>query len=169
MPVVQHLAKSAEWGTPQDVIEAARETMGSITFDPCSSAEANLRVRADSWSDNGLAEDWTGERVLLNPPGGRVKLGGKKYGLPFLFWTKLRDSHVRGCVYIGFTLEHLRHNAGMISFPICIPHKRLCFHPLAGQNAPSPGHGNAIVYIPGSEDRTSEFLRIFKEFGDVRG
>jgi hypothetical protein len=169
MPVVQWSGATDQWGTPQDVIDAARETMGSITFDPCSSAEANLRVRADRWSDNGLADSWEGERVLLNPPGGRVRLGERPYGLPFLFWTKLRGSQVRACVYIGFTLEHLRTNPGMITFPICIPHKRLRFAPLAGQSASSPGHGNAIVYIPGSEDRTSEFLRIFKEFGDVRG
>lgn len=68
---------SVEWYSPSWVIEAARETMGSIDLDPASCVEANKRVQARyiySVLDRGLGlggleREWFG-RVFLNPPGG---------------------------------------------------------------------------------------------------
>lgn len=61
----------SEWYTPKFVILTANRTMDGITLDPCSCDKANETVRADRFftqEDNGLKQDWSGERVWLNPP-----------------------------------------------------------------------------------------------------
>ena len=189
--IVQHSDKSDQWGTPQDVIEAAREVMGSINFDPCSSAEANERVRAEAYSTDGLntKQVWHGS-VLMNPPGGRTKnptenvFFSSAVSLPELFWRRLmieanymkspslgRGGEVGQAVVVGFTLEQLRMTQraelSMLDFPFCVPAKRLKFFPLRGQKATSPAHSNVLVYVPGSENRTETFVKVFSQFGKV--
>lgn len=176
MSPVQHSAKSDQWGTPQDIIEAAREVMGSIDLDPCSSEKANERVRASEFLTDGLAKDrpWLGS-ILMNPPGG---LTAKRASLPLLFWRRLMHecggiiSNPAQAIVVGFTLEQLRMTqqaeSSMLDFPICIPRARLKFFPLDGQKAGSPAHGNVLVYVPGVVDNTEKFVKVFSQFGAVK-
>lgn len=63
-----------EWYTPRYIIEAARETMGSIDLDPASSVIANQTVQAKHFytkEDDGLKQPWYGN-VWLNPPYSRT-------------------------------------------------------------------------------------------------
>lgn len=56
--------------TPQNIIEAARATMGWIDLDPASSVKANERVKATAYytkDDDGLRRAWAG-KVWLNHP-----------------------------------------------------------------------------------------------------
>ena len=65
---------SDNWHTPDDVVQAARNVMGSINLDPFSSAEANTRIKADKFytkEDDALTLDWEGDTVFINPPYGR--------------------------------------------------------------------------------------------------
>ena len=61
---------SDEWYSPQDVIEAARELMGGIDFDPASSATAQGVVKASTYlSTDGDTAAWPEKsRVWCNPP-----------------------------------------------------------------------------------------------------
>jgi ParB family chromosome partitioning protein len=64
-----------EWYTPSEIIEKAREAMGSIDTDPASCAKANETVGARHFYTrevSGLIENhrWQGN-VWLNPPYGR--------------------------------------------------------------------------------------------------
>ena len=63
-------AGSDEWYTPQDVIEAARDLMGGIDFDPASSATAQGVVEAGAYlSKDGDTAAWPEKsRVWCNPP-----------------------------------------------------------------------------------------------------
>jgi ParB family chromosome partitioning protein len=58
------------WGTPVEIIEAARRAMGSIDCDPATNHEAQARVKAGvafTRDDDGLSKDWIGN-VWMNPP-----------------------------------------------------------------------------------------------------
>lgn len=57
------------WLTPPHIIEA----LGPFDLDPCCPPNMPWRTAAQMVSrpDDGLAVDWTGKRVWLNPPYGR--------------------------------------------------------------------------------------------------
>ncbi len=68
---------SDDWHTPMDVIEAAKQTMGSIDLDPFSSNEANSRIQAKTFfskEDDALEIQWDkaeASTAFINPPYGR--------------------------------------------------------------------------------------------------
>jgi len=61
-----------EYQTPLRYLELAREVLGVIDFDPCSTVEANQLVRAKNFATkeyNCLSMPfWVGRRWWLNPP-----------------------------------------------------------------------------------------------------
>jgi len=68
----RHSSETGEHYTPEDIIESARLTLGTIELDPASCEEANRVVKAERYfarEDNGYRREWAG-RILLNPPGG---------------------------------------------------------------------------------------------------
>jgi ParB family chromosome partitioning protein len=70
MPHVSFNSGENEWYTPPEIIEAAREAMGSIDLDPASCSIANETVQATEYfaaTTNGLNQKWHGN-VWLNPP-----------------------------------------------------------------------------------------------------
>jgi len=71
--LINQSSGNVEWYTPQNIIEAARLTMGKIDLDPASCETANRTVKATrffSLVDSGLAQEWHG-RVWMNHPFGR--------------------------------------------------------------------------------------------------
>jgi site-specific DNA-methyltransferase (adenine-specific) len=68
----QALLSSAtvEWETPRDFFDAL-DAEFAFTLDPCSTDENAKCAKHYTKADNGLAQDWTGERVWCNPPYGR--------------------------------------------------------------------------------------------------
>jgi hypothetical protein len=131
-----HLSKSNSWMTPADILASSRTVLDDIDLDPASSGPANLRVRANTFFDEGddalrPGRIWFGS-VFLNPPGGKR---GKE-SLTGLFWQKLmeeRDAgHVSHAIFLAFSLEALSmtqkyHVTTMLSFPLCVPQTRLRF------------------------------------------
>ena len=65
------------WQTPDNVLQACREAMGGeFDLDPCSSEEANRRVRAARFfteEQDALRLPWEAERAWMNMPFSRGK------------------------------------------------------------------------------------------------
>ena len=67
-------SESSEWTTPRWLFDALNDVYG-FTLDPASTHENALCAKHYTAEDDGLAQDWTGERNFLNPPYGR-EIGG---------------------------------------------------------------------------------------------
>jgi phage N-6-adenine-methyltransferase len=64
-----------EWYTPAWLLERVVRAVGPIDTDPCSPGRGKSAVQARlhlTAEDNGLAHDWPGKLVWLNPPYGRT-------------------------------------------------------------------------------------------------
>ncbi|MEH1787534.1 MAG: hypothetical protein V7L23_18655 [Nostoc sp.] len=173
---------SQEHYTPPHIVKMAREVLGGIDLDPCSSDLANRVVRASvhiTSQQDGIKSAWRkqfwnqGVSVWCNPPGSRHI----KPSLPMQFWEKLCKEVAKGNVshalYLAYSLEQLQQcqKAGyppMAQFPLCIPRRRIAFIDMDGNEQKSPTHGNVIVYIPGMIDNTEGFKRVFSQLGYVK-
>lgn len=168
----QHSMKSVDWGSPIRVLKLARKVLGSIDFDPASSKRWNRNVQADDYSRDGLSPGvhWGPGTVWLNPPGGLIGRASKALA----FWSRLLEEIEQGnvshAIYCAFNIEQLSRSQqcskAMLDFLVCVPDKRLKF--LQRDSTPnSPSHSNAIVYVPGSIDRSKKFIRVFSKLGRV--
>lgn len=63
-------SKSCEWATPPDLFDALNRRF-LFTLDPCATPENAKCTRFYTQADDGLRQDWTNERVFMNPPYGR--------------------------------------------------------------------------------------------------
>lgn len=166
MTLVQHSRKTVRWGTPADIVERARRTMGGIDLDPCSESKFQETVKAATYysllerGQNGLELPWTG-RVLVNPPGGLIRE----------FWRKLIDSPIDMGVWIGFSMEQLGLLADMPAHPsdfsICFLRRRISFVRFDDRpDRPSrPSHANFVV---GLNVPHTAFLQEFGSLGKVQ-
>jgi hypothetical protein len=163
-PNALHSKKTPKWGTPQWIIERARDLLGEIHLDPASSPDFNRLVKAlmiYTEVDNGLVQEWGGN-IFLNPPGGLVPE----------FWDKLCKSVVDGQVekafWVGFSVEQLcqlsDHQYHPYDFSTVTLRKRLSFNTEILQPGPSPSHGNYLTAI--GVDRT-QFDKLFRSLGRV--
>lgn len=171
---IQHSSNTDRWHTPEDLLSCARQVLGGIDLDPCSEPLANERVGAAAYytqEDDGLSLPWKG-RVFVNCPGGRRD--GRSNAR--LWWRKLMHERAEGAlahaIWLSFSLEHLQTTQGetpsILDFPICVPRKRVRFLRPDGTQGPSPSHSNVIAYVPGTVDRTPDFLHIFASYGKVK-
>ena len=63
-------SQSNEWGTPQWFFDSLHREF-QFTLDPCSTHQNAKCQRHYTIAENGLAQDWSGEVVFMNPPYGR--------------------------------------------------------------------------------------------------
>ncbi len=148
-------------------------------------------------ADNGFVRTWRG-RVFLNPPGGRCDDEGRRVvrgcsatgacGQPpghthstsrrsaKRWWEKLCAEYAAGrveqAVFVGFNAEVLRSTQysplSCVSFPFCVPRRRLHFLTSALEPARAPTHMNAVVWLPPrGMDRADAFPRMRKIFGKL--
>lgn len=61
---------SNEWATPQDLFDRLN-ALFNFTLDPCCSKENAKCDFRYTLAEDGLAHDWMGHRVFMNPPYGR--------------------------------------------------------------------------------------------------
>ena len=59
------------WATPQDFFDRLNAEF-HFTLDPCSDGTNAKCSKYYTPKENGLIQDWSGERVFMNPPYGRV-------------------------------------------------------------------------------------------------
>lgn len=64
---VHFSSKTVEWATPQDFFDKLNDEF-RFTLDPCATPENAKCEKFYTVQQNGLAQDWTGERVFCNPP-----------------------------------------------------------------------------------------------------
>jgi phage N-6-adenine-methyltransferase len=72
MNVDVHFSSATDlWATPQDFFDTL-DSEFKFTLDPCATRDNHKCVRYFTESDDGLAQNWDGEIVFMNPPYGRV-------------------------------------------------------------------------------------------------
>lgn len=63
------VAATVEWSTPQKLFDELDAEFG-FTLDPCSTHENAKCAKHYTEAEDGLAQDWRGEVVFMNPPYG---------------------------------------------------------------------------------------------------
>ena len=158
-PHVANNSGNNEWYTPVEIIEAARDAMGSIDLDPASSDKAQEVVKAGTYytiETNGLNKKWFGN-IWMNPPYATDLIG--------LFIKKLGDEYdnfEQAVVLVNNATETEWFNELIsIASAVCFPKGRVRFYTPEGKTG-APLQGQAVVYI-GS--RIDKFMKAFSEIG----
>lgn len=181
----RHSHQTAEWFTPDAILEAVRHALGGrIDLDPCSCPEAQQRVKAESYyTTDGATKPWHG-RVIVNPPGGQVAD----------FWKTFSTSeNMEAGIWVGYSIEQLQTLQSVdapspLQFAFCVPKRRIAFvepehrrlsrleairrenadRAMAGKSLrsekASPSHSNYLVY---RGPRLDLFVEAFKPIGAV--
>lgn len=68
---VMFSSKTEEWATPQAFFEILNAVF-HFTLDPCATPDNAKCAKFYTKEQNGLLQDWGGERVFCNPPYGKV-------------------------------------------------------------------------------------------------
>ena len=68
---VHFSSKTDNWATPQSFYDRLNDEF-MFTLDPCADKDNSKCARYFTKEDDGLVQDWAGERVFMNPPYGRV-------------------------------------------------------------------------------------------------
>ena len=156
-----------EWYTPSRILDAARETLGSIDLDPASCAAAQARVQARrflSRADDALRPDadWTAGTCWLNPP-----YGAQLPGFAARLLAELREGRIGAAIWLSncstdtVAVQSLLAGAAWI----CLPRGRIFFDRPGGRRA-SParpsiliGLGRRIPPAPAAMARLGPVLR----------
>ena len=158
--------------TPQ-LIDRAREVMGSIDFDPTSDPVQQVLVDATSVPSievNPLQEHWHGN-VWVAPKGAvrdsRIWLNKTL--------NEYRNGYIKSFVFFSSASELLRAAPVVWDYPICIPFKRVkqLRATANGFEPVSPSTWNVIIFGPPINqaltdiDKVSLFYNSFRDIGRV--
>ena len=133
-----------EYGTPVDIVDRARNTMGRIDLDPASSEFFNKTVDAFHFFDKShqaLARHWWG-KVWMNHP----------YGKDNSFWIeKLINEYEKGKVEQAICITWASVGSAwfenLLKYPQCFLKKRVNFIGLDGKPKTSPTKGSVVTYF----------------------
>lgn len=157
---VSHNSGDNEWYTPENIIEAAREVMGSIDLDPASTPEANAVVKAErifTAEQDGLKQEWIGN-VWMNPPFSGDLIG--KFVNKLIASDKIKQFVV---LVNNATETKWFQILADESDAICLLAGRVKFwHPRKA--SATPLQGQAVLYFG---DKVYSFYLTFKKFGIV--
>lgn len=153
-----------EWMTPTPIVALARDVLGEIDFDPCSTPAANLRVRAQRYftkADNALVRAWPhDQRIFMNPPYSR--------GVIDAFVSKLIDlacaSRLRAAFVITNNVTDTRwaHLLYEHCTALCYPQGRIHFLGPDGNPVRQTRQGQCFWYF-------GEHKRLFREVMESQG
>ncbi len=68
---VHFSSESNEWYTPQALFDTLNKEF-RFTLDPCATKQSAKCRKFFTEKQDGLSQDWSGERVFMNPPYGRA-------------------------------------------------------------------------------------------------
>jgi hypothetical protein len=149
-----------DYYTPENIIELARQSLGSIDLDPASHPVANRVVKATSFytvHDNGLKINWNGN-VWLNPPFSQWKLWAPKV------LEELESGRVSAiCILSAMRTVTAQYFTPMLrrADAVCIMSGR---HRFGGNAGESPDDGHCIMYMG---NRIDVFADAFQPLGTV--
>jgi phage N-6-adenine-methyltransferase len=119
-------SKSNEWATPRELFDKLNSEF-SFTLDPCATAENAKCPKFFTKEQDGLKQEWGGERVFMNPPYGREigKWVKKAYEsntlavclLPARTDTSYFHDYILGKAEIRFIRGRLRFEGGKYPAP----------------------------------------------------
>ena len=162
-PFVANNSGQNEWYTPDFILDAAREVLGGIDFDPASSAIANERVRADKFftaEDDALSQEWPVGRIWMNPPYAR--------DLVEPFFAKFLKTCAAGATGIALTNNGTEtgwfQDAASAASAVCFPKGRVRYLNAEGEQSGAPLQGQAIFYLGQNPDA---FRAAFSTIGVV--
>lgn len=83
-------SKTPEWATPQHVFDELNKEF-DFTLDPCSTHENAKCEYHFTKEEDGLSQNWGGQRVFCNPP----------YGKELIKWVKkCHDEAIKGAFVV---------------------------------------------------------------------
>lgn len=172
-----------EYYTPAPIVDAARETMGSIDLDPASSEIANSVVKAYLYytkDQNGMQQDWFGN-VWMNHPFGRAEAAcledcakdhshhdtpnfGNAAWIRKLFeeWNAHNISAACCITYVATSEKWFR---PLLDCPQCFLTTRLNYRQPDGSVKKGVQKGSVVTYLG---DDVERFRRAFKHLGVVK-
>jgi phage N-6-adenine-methyltransferase len=158
-----HQSGDYEWFTPPDVVQAARDVLGTIDLDPASCELANTVVQAAkiyTANDNGLEQPWQG-RVFLNPPYRQPEI--KQFCEKFARHAEARE--IQGIVLVNNATDtQWFATIAAVAHAFCFPSFRFRYWHPENQDADTALQGQVIVYTGPKRDA---FCRRFAEIGLV--
>lgn len=154
-----------EWYTPTEIIEAARQVMGSIDLDPASCYEAQRVVQAAAYytkEDNALDLNlaWAGN-VWMNPP--------YSAQLVDAFIERVIDEYNKGAINQAIILTNNSSETGWFQYALqssglaCFPKSRLKFWRKGGNNF-AARQGQTVFYFGLNSE---SFIQVFSRIGTV--
>lgn len=155
---VHFSSESAEWTTPQIIINKTLELFGEIDLDPCSNPDfPNIPAKNHfTEKDDGLSKDWFG-KVYMNPPYGR---GLKKW--IFYLCEQFETGNVEEAIALVPSRTDTDWFKQFRECPRCFVFGRLRFAN-SENSAPFP---SMVVYLGGNFNK---FKMIFSSIGDIYG
>ena len=154
---------NTEWYTPIEIVDMAREVMGSIDLDPFSSDKANYKVDADkifTEKDNGLLHPWVGN-VWMNHPFGR------KTNKPCVdkLVSEYESGNVKQACCITFAATSEQWFRPLLKYPQCFIHGRTNYYLPDGTKKKGVTKGSVVTYL-GKDIK--KFKEVFSRIGTVK-
>lgn len=160
--LINQTSGRVEWYTPEQIIDAAHQTMGSIDLDPASCAIANETVRAVRYFTNaadGLGQSWHGN-VWLNHPFGRTT------NKPWIEWLTYQYAlgNVKQACCITFACTSEQWFQPLFRFPQCYLSPRTNYLGPDGKPVKGVTKGSVVTYLGRNVE---QFCMAFQMLGNI--
>lgn len=181
--LINQTSGKVEWYSDPRIIDAARQCMGGIDFDPASSKIANVAVRATVYCDfakDGMKCLWVG-KVFLNFPFGRPEpacLPGcekdhEHHSYPLYgnaAWInklcrEFESGRVTEACCLTFAATSEKWFQPLLKRPMCFLHPRTNYYDQHGKLVKGVTKGSAVSYFGLNVEGFREAL---KEFGEIK-
>jgi len=152
-----------EWYTPIELVNAARDVMGSIDLDPSSSETANKQIQATRfYSEDGLNKPWFGN-IWMNHPFSRTNNPLWIKHLVAVYESGILKGKQACCITFAATSE--KWFRSLLNYPQCFIHGRTNYYLPNGKKKTGVTKGSVITYLGHNNDG---FKRVFSRFGTVK-
>lgn len=152
-----------EWGTPDHIIERARNTMGSIDCDPATFPAAQKHINAGTHytkETNGIDKNWIGN-IWLNPPyftGSKNNPGINAFVKKLL--EEIKSGNVKQAIFLAQAKIDTKwfQSLAAVADAVIFTRGRVKFVDAFGVEGGSPGYGSVFFYFG---DNKTGFIKNF--------